>query len=236
LMIYRKSSPMGLRCGDREAAGSTGWLTKSLCQDPDNPARRLTAFVLEGLGDYSVDRVGAYLGTGVTVEGIFAGRTGDELGLAVASARNGSHYISTALARITADKRRDGDRAHLPRPDQILVRIATRLAIRHRAQHKGHHTQRVGVSGALRDLLLTSVFEQSFWAALCSHGSRNLRGAPIALSSEDLRELVGGDHAMDVIHVLRSGVSNGWSTKTMGSSDRRGSEFRNPAFTPVAPP
>jgi porin len=82
--------------------GSSGFYAladKLLYKDPVNPARRLTGFVQAGLGDYRVDRFGAYLGTGVTAVGILEGRATDELGLAVAYARNGSHYMSAQRAQ-----------------------------------------------------------------------------------------------------------------------------------------
>lgn len=59
----------------------------------------LTAFAQLGLGDARVDRIGGYLGGGLTRIAPFPGRAQDELGLAVAAARIGSHY---ARARSTA--------------------------------------------------------------------------------------------------------------------------------------
>jgi porin len=77
--------------------GSSGFyvLTDQLLyRDPDQPERKLAGFVQAGYGDYRVDRFGAYLGTGLTAVGAFEGRAADELGLALAYARNGSHYMS----------------------------------------------------------------------------------------------------------------------------------------------
>jgi porin len=68
-----------------------------LYRDPDRPARKLTGFLQAGLGDYRVDRFGSYLGAGLTVVGPFAGHDTDELGLGVAYARNGSHYIDAQV-------------------------------------------------------------------------------------------------------------------------------------------
>ncbi len=65
-----------------------------LYRDPDLPARKLTGFVQAGWGDERVDRFGTYLGSGLTVVGLFANRPADELGLGVAYARNGSHYLA----------------------------------------------------------------------------------------------------------------------------------------------
>jgi porin len=52
----------------------------------------LTAFAQLGLGDGRLEQIGGYLGGGLTFIAPFAGRKQDELGLAIAAARNGSHY------------------------------------------------------------------------------------------------------------------------------------------------
>jgi porin len=67
------------------------WL---LYRSADQPERKLTGFVQAGLGDSRVDRFGSYLGAGLTAAGVFEGRATDELGVALAYARNGSHYMS----------------------------------------------------------------------------------------------------------------------------------------------
>lgn len=53
----------------------------------------LTAFVQLGLGDGRVNQVAGYLGAGLTLDGPFRHRAEDLVGLAVAAARNGSHFI-----------------------------------------------------------------------------------------------------------------------------------------------
>ncbi|MGA3005752.1 MAG: carbohydrate porin, partial [Acetobacteraceae bacterium] len=58
-----------------------------------DPKRRITGFIQLGVTDQLVDRFGSYIGAGVTVAGLIQGRPDDELGLAMAMARNGSHYI-----------------------------------------------------------------------------------------------------------------------------------------------
>jgi porin len=65
-----------------------------LYRDPEQPARKLTGFVQLGWGDERVDRFGTYLGSGLTAVGLFANRPADELGLGLAYARNGSHYVA----------------------------------------------------------------------------------------------------------------------------------------------
>jgi porin len=77
--------------------GSSGFylLTDQLLyRNPDHPERKLTGFVQAGFGDYRVNRFGAYLGTGLIAVGVLEGRPTDELGIALAYARNGSHYMS----------------------------------------------------------------------------------------------------------------------------------------------
>jgi porin len=63
-------------------------------RDPDQPDRKLSGFVQAGLGDHRVNRFGAYLGAGLTATGVFEGRSDDQLGLGLAYARNGSHYMN----------------------------------------------------------------------------------------------------------------------------------------------
>lgn len=52
----------------------------------------LTAFAQLGLGDGRVNQIGGYVGGGFTLTTPFSSRAQDALGLAVAAARNGSHY------------------------------------------------------------------------------------------------------------------------------------------------
>jgi porin len=58
----------------------------------DLTVRSLTAFAQLGLGDARVNQIGGYLGGGFTLTAPFWSRAQDALGLAVAAARNGSHY------------------------------------------------------------------------------------------------------------------------------------------------
>ena len=77
--------------------GSSGFyalIDRLLYRNPDRPDQKLTGFVQSGVGDYRVNRFGSYLGAGLTVAGLLEGRGADELGLGLAYARNGSHYMS----------------------------------------------------------------------------------------------------------------------------------------------
>jgi porin len=55
--------------------------------------REIRVFGQAGAGDSSVDRFGWYTGGGIDVAGAIPGRANDEVGIALAMARNGSHFI-----------------------------------------------------------------------------------------------------------------------------------------------
>jgi porin len=92
----------------RGSSGFYALLDRVLFKDPGHPEKRLTGFLQAGYGDIRVDRFGSYVGAGLTAVGIIPGRDGDELGLALAYARNGSHYMSLqrvqGLAVASAEK------------------------------------------------------------------------------------------------------------------------------------
>jgi porin len=81
----------GLPVRHRGSGGLYVLADRVLLQAPDRP--KLSAFVQAGLGDGRVNRFGSYLGAGLSMTGPFAGRRADELGLGLAYARNGSHYL-----------------------------------------------------------------------------------------------------------------------------------------------
>lgn len=58
----------------------------------DLTVRSVAAFAQLGLGDGRVNQIGGYLGGGLTFTAPFTSRAQDALGVAVAAARNGSHY------------------------------------------------------------------------------------------------------------------------------------------------
>jgi porin len=89
-----ETQPNGQPVRHRGSSGFYVLTDQLLYRDPDHSERKLTGFVQAGLGDYRVDRFGSYLGTGLTAVGLFEGRAADELGLGLAYARNGSHYVS----------------------------------------------------------------------------------------------------------------------------------------------
>ena len=78
--------------------GSAGFYflgDRLLFRDPVDDGRTLFGFVQVGVGDGRVDRFGSYLGAGLAATGIVRNRPNDELGLGIAYARNGSHYLDS---------------------------------------------------------------------------------------------------------------------------------------------
>jgi porin len=78
--------------------GSSGvylLVDRLLFQAQDRPEQKLAAFLQLGIGDGRVNRFGSYAGSGFVASGFVPGRPADELGLAIAMARNGSHYIES---------------------------------------------------------------------------------------------------------------------------------------------
>jgi porin len=55
------------------------------------------AFLQLGLSEQQVNRFGSYTGAGIAAQGVVAGRPNDEIGLGVASARNGFSYMQSQL-------------------------------------------------------------------------------------------------------------------------------------------
>jgi porin len=65
---------------------------KTLWTQSQNGPRSLSAFAQIGVGDGRVNQIGSYLAGGLTLTAPFTSRSQDVLGLAVAAARNGSHF------------------------------------------------------------------------------------------------------------------------------------------------
>ena len=65
-----------------------------LHRSASDPARRVSGFAQLGVGDERTNRFGGYFGAGLVATGWLRPGTDDELGLAVAVARNGSHYLA----------------------------------------------------------------------------------------------------------------------------------------------
>jgi porin len=66
---------------------------ESVYQSCGSSSRRIRAFGQLGLGDARVNRFGFYAGAGLVFSGLIPALDSDELGLAMAIARNGSHFL-----------------------------------------------------------------------------------------------------------------------------------------------
>lgn len=76
----------------RGSGGVYGLADATLFRSRTETGRRIAGFVEGGLGDGRVNRFGSYIGAGLVATGPLSVRSTDELGLAVAIARNGSGY------------------------------------------------------------------------------------------------------------------------------------------------
>jgi porin len=65
----------------------------TLVDDPKMNRPKVSAFVQLGVSDPRVNRFGSYVGVGLRAQGLAPGQDQDELGLAVAHARNSSHFM-----------------------------------------------------------------------------------------------------------------------------------------------
>ncbi len=115
------------------ANGFYGIAEQVVYRDVRRPGRRVTAFVQCGLGDQDVFRFGRYVGVGATFSGYVPGRAGDEFGIAIASARNGSPYL--------ASERRQGraaDAAETAIEATYLAKLAPWLSLQPSVQYIVH--------------------------------------------------------------------------------------------------
>jgi porin len=85
--------PAGGPVRHRGSGGVYGLADEPLYQSATQPGRQVHAFLQSGCGDSRVNRFGFYFGGGLVVSGLLPALANDELGLAVALARNGSHFL-----------------------------------------------------------------------------------------------------------------------------------------------
>lgn len=79
----------------RGSAGAYVVGDATLVRSKTDHERRLTGFVETGLADDRVNRFGSYVGAGFVGSGPMARRPVDELGVAIATARDGSGYLNS---------------------------------------------------------------------------------------------------------------------------------------------
>jgi porin len=68
-------------------------LDRLLFRSAADPNRRVTGFLQLGAANQLLDRFGTYIGTGIVMSGALRARPADEVGLAMAMARNGSSFL-----------------------------------------------------------------------------------------------------------------------------------------------
>ena len=85
--------PDGRPVRHRGSAGAYVLADEQVYRGAASSGRKINVFVELGFGDARVNRFGLYAGGGIVFSGLFPGLENDELGLAVAIARNGSHFL-----------------------------------------------------------------------------------------------------------------------------------------------
>jgi porin len=136
----------------RGSGGAYLLADRSLLRSPRGA--RVAGFLQLGLGDARVERFGSYLGTGLAAAGVIPGRPDDEVGIALASARNGSHYVEQQ-ARLGAPVRRAESTLELT----YLAQISKAVAVQPDLQYVRHPNTDPSLKNALAVLLR---FEVSF--------------------------------------------------------------------------
>ncbi len=77
--------------------GVYGLIEKTVYREKQDAAQGLTLFGRVGAANTRVNRFGLYTGGGLDYTGLISGRTEDELGFAVAAARNGTPFNKAAF-------------------------------------------------------------------------------------------------------------------------------------------
>jgi porin len=80
----------------RDSAGAYMMVDKVLYETKDH-TQQVSAFLQLGVAEQEVNRFGSYYGTGLAAAGLIPGRPKDEVGVAVAIARNGFSYMQSQL-------------------------------------------------------------------------------------------------------------------------------------------
>jgi porin len=88
-----KQEPDGRPVRHRGSAGAYVLADGLVYRSAAQSRRQINAFAQLGFGDSRVNRFGLYAGGGLVFSGLFPALENDELGVAVAIARNGSHFL-----------------------------------------------------------------------------------------------------------------------------------------------
>jgi porin len=119
-----------------------------LSRDAADADKRTTAFLQLGVGDPQVSRFAYYLGAGVAASGAFGRPATDELGLGIAIARNGSHFIDS--------QRQQGSpvrRSEIAIELTYLTQVTARLALQPDLQYIINPNTNPGIRDALAFML-----------------------------------------------------------------------------------
>jgi porin len=139
-----EAGPNGLPAQHRGSGGAYLIGDRLLFQTQDDPAKRVTAFLQAGIGDERVDRFGSYVGSEIAATGFIASRPNDEMGLAVAAARNGSHYENSQRQQGAAV-----NDSEIALDLTYLTQIADWLAMQPDAQYVMHPNTNSSLKNAL---------------------------------------------------------------------------------------
>lgn len=104
--------------------GATGYYAVAdgtVARDPHDSRRSLSLFAQFGAGDPAVARFGRYVGAGAVLAGPFEQRRQDELGLAIAVARNGRPYRQQQAPRLTTATERSIELSYLAQATDWLA-------------------------------------------------------------------------------------------------------------------
>ena len=104
--------------------GATGYYAvadRTVARDAHDSRHSLSLFAQFGAGDPAVARFGRYLGAGTVLAGPFEQRRQDELGLAIAVARNGRPYRQQEAPRPTTATERSIELSYLAQANDWLA-------------------------------------------------------------------------------------------------------------------
>ena len=137
----------------RGSSGGYLLVDRLLTRSPEPSGPRVAAFLQLGIGDARVNRFGSYIGAGLVASGLFPGPS-NEAGIAVASARNGSHYMEQQ-EQLGTPAQRSETAIELT----YLAQISKWLAVQPDLQYIVHPNTDPAIKNALAFLLR---FEVSF--------------------------------------------------------------------------
>lgn len=115
------------------SSGAYVLIDRTLFRSPANPKARLSGFLQYGVGDGRINQFDSFVAAGLTASGFMTSRPDDTFGIALTSARNGSHYIDSlnmqAIPTTTAETSIEAT---------YLLQVNPRLAIQPDIQYVIH--------------------------------------------------------------------------------------------------